>query len=471
MTNTEVMNGVDYFNHYFSKDSIESIYLEKIRNRSGKGVDGVDSQSFDEDLASNVERIHRKVSMENFRFSPYLEVVKSKGRGKSPRIISKPTIRDNVVLAATKEYLHNKFPSDVPNKLPNTYINEIKEFISSESSEDHCYIKIDIQGFYDNINPAILLDNLSTDISKEPLTIIRRAIKNKTVPKAYRKSNSDLYKPTAGVPQGLSISNILASIYMREIDSYMSGVCDKYFRYVDDILFFCKKEDAPNIEAALYSKLKDIGLSSHEDGDSEKVEKGFFSKPFEYLGYQISTASVTVRTSTKTRFIESMIAMFTSFKHRAVRTKKKSKHLHMKDVKDIFTLTLNERITGVVANNKRYGWLFYFSEMTDISLLHLMDNIIQEQFKRLDLFDNKTPNDLKSFVRSYYEAKYSTFSGYIPNYDKHSTTEDKLSYLVKFGYIPHYDGKAYTADEIDRIYAVKKAAHLLKLEEDVGNIS
>ena len=77
----------------------------------------------------HIDNIQTKCLQGNYRFSPYLENLKSKGKDKKPRVISIPTVRDRIVLLALKELLVKIFPECVPKKLPNTYINEIKNLI------------------------------------------------------------------------------------------------------------------------------------------------------------------------------------------------------------------------------------------------------------------------------------------------------------------------------------------------------
>ena len=72
---------------------------------------------------------------------------------------------------------------------------------------------------------------------KEILHLLKDAISQATLAKPSGGKKS--YQ-TKGVPQGLSISNILANIYMAPIDcKYSKKSSYKYYRYVDDILILC----------------------------------------------------------------------------------------------------------------------------------------------------------------------------------------------------------------------------------------
>lgn len=454
------------FEKNFSVENLKSIFKNSLKNKSGKGIDGVNCAQFENELLPIISRSSAKSIASTYRFSPYLEIVKSKGRGKQPRIISKPTIRDKLVLSALKDTLHDLYEDCIQNQLPNTFIREIKSLLLQNKSELH-YLKIDIKGFYDNLNHKILLNHCLKDIKhKGALTLIRRAIINKTVPKNYKKVNSSSYQNKVGVPQGLSISNVLAGIYMKDFDKEFEGVGLKYLRYVDDILIFSTKEELESIEQKVEDALILIGLETND-----KTEKGAISESFDYLGYQISSEKVSVREATIDRFIISVIAMITDFKHNYQQRVRNSKWMTASQIKDLFLLNLNEKITGAITEKKRYGWIFYFIEITDIHLLHKIDSIIANQFKRLDMFDSASPTELKSLVKSHYAAKYTTFDGYIHNYWVYDSVTKKIQFLVKFGYLSEDDTKNYSQEEIERKFEIAKMSRLVKLEEDIGNIS
>ena len=253
---------------------------------------------------------------------------------------------------------------------------------------------------------------------------------------------------------------------MNKFDKSHSAIGLKYFRYVDDILVFAKKDEITSIEKTIDDSLNLIGLETND-----KTEKGIISKSFDYLGYQISSEKISVRDSTIDRFINSLIAMFTDFKLNFNYRLANSKWLTAEHMKELFILNVNEKVTGAVTETKRYGWIFYFIEITDIHLLHKLDSIINKQFSRMEMFNNVAPKNLKNLVKSHYSAKFSTFDGYIHNYGIYDTVIKKIQFLVKFGYINEQDTKNYTEEEIERKFEIAKSTRLVKLEEDIGNIS
>jgi len=54
------------------------------------------------------------------------------------------------------------------------------------------------------------------------------------------------------VPQGLSISNLLSSLYLGDIDTAFGEIPDiDYFRFVDDILIICEDQEVDVLKKKL----------------------------------------------------------------------------------------------------------------------------------------------------------------------------------------------------------------------------
>ena len=122
-------------NDYFELEYLKDLYTRKIKKSKSKGIDKISIETFDKKLEENLNIIIRKVLNKTYIFSPYLEILKLKGRDKSPRLISIPTIRDKIVLLAIKEILHDAFDTDVNRKLPNNYIKDIKKYLDATPGE------------------------------------------------------------------------------------------------------------------------------------------------------------------------------------------------------------------------------------------------------------------------------------------------------------------------------------------------
>jgi len=457
------------FEEIFSMNNIEKTYNEKIIKHPTIGIDGITVKSLNEDKEYHFYTINKKCIDGNYKFSPYLQKLISKGRSKEPRVISIPTLRDKIVLLLIKEYLYVYFNDCINRKLPNKTINNIKEYLAKIDDENNpCYYKLDISEFYDNIRHQDLFNKLKKRIEIKPiLNLLTFSIQNITIPIGTSRQTYKNYIPEKGIPQGLSISNILANIYLNDIDNKYKQITLGYYRYVDDILLFNHGIHNKCLKPEIEDDLTSIGLPVN------KIKSNcFIQKPeFDYLGYSFDYKKISVKQEAVDRYINSIVAKFIDFRKKTPLRIKKDKEFNVDTAKKVFIEKLNEKITGAISENKKYGWIFYFIEIDDLQLLYKLDFIIEGFFKKLNYFNNKKPSDLKRLVRSFYEAKHNPSGNYIHNYDKYITTIDKIMYLVKIGEINEEAKHRFSTSEIDYIFNNVKFKNLSGLEEDLSMLS
>jgi RNA-directed DNA polymerase len=115
----------DLFKSLMSKDSLIETFNFVFSKSQSKGVDRLNGFQFSSRASEQLEIASRKCLDGTYRFSPYLEQLKLKGRGKEPRIVGIPCIRDRVVLNQLNKYLAQFFPKCVPKNIANSYVREI----------------------------------------------------------------------------------------------------------------------------------------------------------------------------------------------------------------------------------------------------------------------------------------------------------------------------------------------------------
>lgn len=457
------------FEQLFSPKALFSLYKEKYSNSAAKGIDRINGVQFSLRAKDELKKASEKCSNGTFRFTPYLEKLKSKGRGKTPRVISIPTIRDRVILKQLNFFLCQVFPECVPKSIASIYIRRVAEELQTASTDAVYVCSCDIEGFYDNIIKNRLINILSSKIkNKNVLDLITRSLitptANSDATKSQRKKYSDREK---GVPQGLSISNILASIYMFDVDAGLHKLNVSYYRYVDDVLMYGNRDDVITSYHSIRRRLKYRGLNIHPIS-SPKTHLGFLNESFGFLGYLFKENSISVRESTVDSFLKSIAARFSDYIHNKSKRLSRYEHLTHEDLKEIFLEELNDKLTGAISDNKRYGWVAYYSHINDLSLLHKIDFIIGEMFKRLSDFECIAPPGLKKISRAYYEIKYSPYRGYVRNYDNIQTLKQKREFLFRRGRIAA--DETLTKAQIEERYDRYKAKILANMLADEGEL-
>lgn len=452
----------------FSPASLETVFKEEFASTTGKGVDRLNGFQFSMNAKSHLATASAKCLAGQYRFSPFLEVLKTKGRDKLPRLIGIPTVRDRVVLHQLNRLLATIYPERVPKNVASTYVRTISTDLMGKSPTDTWICSTDIKTFYDSIQRDRLLKVLGKRIkSQSVLKLIGHALATPTVPKNTRRSKHKEYRIDVGVPQGLAISNILASIYMQEVDDVMPSMGVTYYRYVDDVLMYGDHDSVQKAFRSLRERLVRRGLNLHPIG-SGKSHLQQLAKPFGYLGYTFHWPLISVREATTERLLQSIAAKFSDYTHNKARRLERFKYLTTDRLKDIFLLELNERITGAISQKKRYGWIAYFNQISDLKLLHRLDAAIEGMFKRLPDFGGTAPAGLKKLRRAYFEMKFNPQGGYVRDYDKITTRVEMLAFLAERGRVG--PAEALTDDQIKDRYE-KYLHHILTaMHKDEGVI-
>jgi hypothetical protein len=254
---------------------------------------------------------------------------------------------------------------------------------------------------------------------------------------------------------------------MQDVDDAMRKLGVTYYRYVDDVLMYGKRSAVEKAFRSLRARLGHRGLRLHPLGSGKSTITPL-SETFRYLGYSFDWPKITIRESTIERFLHSIAAKFSDYTHNKTKRLERYKYLTEERLAEIFIMELNERITGAISEKKRYGWIAYFNQITDLSLLHKLDSAIEGMFQRLPDFKHKAPTTLRKLRRAYYEMKFNPQGGYVRNYDKIETPAEKLAFLLERGRVGPTE--ALTEEQIDDRYERYRRRVLSEMHEDEGEL-
>ena len=453
----------DDFDTIFNFPSLVAAYETQIAPRGGRGIDRIGISAFNQQRDQQLHIAERKCVSGAYRFAPYQEKLIARGPKRPPRQISVPTLRDRCVLQRLKIRLSQAFPECIERRLPNEFIRSIKQFAATNDLSTLSIIRTDIATFYERIRHDLILDKLNGGgLCPRTTELVKRAIRNPTVAasglrSARRQANK------IGIPQGLAISNLLASIYLKSFDREMISEARIYLRYVDDILVVVPTTELVRLHDRLQHLLAELGLNCNE----AKTTVASASMRFDYLGYSLSLPRIGIRAAAVDRFLQSLAARFTRYRYSS-NEKRYPKWLTIDERRKIFINEVNEKITGAISETRRYGWIFYFLELNELTALHTMDEAIKRMFLRLPDFSGISLQGLKKLSRAYFEAKYSPTSGYIHNYNAIQTIADKVEFLIGRGVVNPADSATMSTDLIEDLFTRDKIKRLTELEMDVG---
>ena len=200
-----------------------------------------------------------------------------------------------------------------------------------------------------------------------------------------------------------------------------------------------------DVKNEISEDINELGLELNE-----KKDEGVITESFEYLGYVISDNEVTVRRSSILKIEQSIEDLFRTIKNDNIG------YLQWK---------LNLKITGFILEKHKYGWLFFYSQITDMSLLFHLDDVVQKLIKRYKLEDKIK---IKRFVRTFAEMRMALHeTKYIPNLDN-LKLEDKKKILSDI-YRMDLSEKDERFIEIQFRKIMKR--EIRDIEKDIENIS
>lgn len=395
----------------------------------------------------------------SYVFAPYRQVLRSKGAHKYPRVISIPGAEDRLAQLALARFLRQTF-AWVDHPRPQPLVIRVKRAINEHAHQD--FVRLDVQNFYASIAHKPLLGRLqAAGVPDDVVELVRRAI---TVPTlASGDSKQGARDVSVGVPVGTALANVLGEIALSDVDATLGSRANwTYFRYVDDILVLTRHGQRTAARSLMAAELHKMGLRVHPKAAPGKSAAGKINAAsFDYLGYTFGSGRVSVSRQRRTRLIDHLVRPITAFQRKLAEGT-----ISPEVLQEQCEWWLNIRITGCYSSQSRRGWLPYYSQIDDLSVLHELDGVVGGFVRRLPVqwqFKPKKFITAWTFLRDPSRDK----NGYILDFDRAWTQQQMQEALRRAGQL----GEHFTGAKLQAAFNRLVVAAVEDLEHDVWALS
>ena len=270
------------------------------RNRGAAGIDKVSIQMFQANLDENLDALMRDLKTRGkFMPKPLRRVLIPKGKGKI-RPLGIPVVRDRIAQEVIRQLLspifEPLFHEDSFGFRPERNCHQAVERVLELWHQGYkVVLDADIQGLFDNIPHSVIMTELANVVADgNILGLVERFLRAGVM-------ENGVFKPTTvGTPQGGVFSPLLANIALNSLDWLLEHNRMRFVRYADDFVVMCRnhtqaEEALTLVRSHLKNELK-LKLSP------EKTHIASFSEGFEFLGFKLSSRSVTMRDKSVEKF-------------------------------------------------------------------------------------------------------------------------------------------------------------------------
>lgn len=259
-------------------NSLKSAFQRVKENHGCAGVDGVTIEQFESNLQKNLMLLSRELQEKDYSPIPLLQILVDKGNSESRKLCI-PAVRDRVVQSAVlriiEPFLEKEFEDCSYAYRKGRSVRQAVYKIKEYYNEGYRWIvDADIDAFFDTVDHKLLFEKIEKYIKNEEiLHLIALWIR------AEIWDGKSLKVMDKGIPQGSSISPVLANLFLDELDEVMLKKGYKYVRYSDDFIVLCKNAQKAEQCLEFTHTALDKLLLKLDEADVVSFDQGF-----QYLG-------------------------------------------------------------------------------------------------------------------------------------------------------------------------------------------
>jgi RNA-directed DNA polymerase len=339
------------------------------------GADGVTMEGFVSRETSNLRSIQDQLLAGTYLFTPFVEYTKAKRGRTDDRVVCRASLADTVVQKSAARAVEPRYDSALSDHCHSyrrgrsqfTAMGRVMALINAH--REWWVVRSDFRSFLDTVDLNVLRGQLEELLGEESL-LLDLYLKYIYNP---RLREGEFLPRTVGLPRGGILTPFLANLYLTPLDEAMAQDGTHYERYADDIVIFADTEDAAQDAAQRLESMTRTLRLTHSPEKTRIVRPG---EPFEFLGYEIRGAEVSIRPYA-----------LNSLKRRIKRATRKRKWRHL-DRSNLNTEEGKSVLRSIISRvNRTYiysggnDWTRHFCRCTSDAQLRELDRWIADRIR------------------------------------------------------------------------------------------
>ena len=273
--------GNDLLEKIISRDNLNNVYRRVKANKGSHGIDGMTVDELLQYLKENGQNLRKSLLKGRYKPKPVRRVEIPKPDG-GIRLLGIPTVVDRVIQQAIAQILipiyEKKFSNNSygfrPKRSAKQAVEKCRDYINAGCKWT---VDLDLAKYFDTINHDKLIRTISEDIKDgRVIFLILKYLQSGVM------VNGVVMDTEAGVPQGGSLSPLLANIMLNELDIELSKRGLNFVRYADDCNIYVKSRKAANRVMKSITRFIEKKLKLKVNRDKNTVDKPWRLK---FLGF------------------------------------------------------------------------------------------------------------------------------------------------------------------------------------------
>jgi RNA-directed DNA polymerase len=259
--------------HIYSVDRLRKCFFE-MKKKAAAGIDEITWKDYEENLESNLQSLSQRLKTGGYKAKPVRRVFIDKADGKK-RPLGVPVLEDKLVQKSAAEVMNAIYETDFrsfsygyrPGQSQHNCLDAL--YVGLLTCKVNWVLDADIKGFFDSLNHEWLIKFVEHRIGDDRvIRLISKWLKAGVMNEGIHEETNE------GVPQGGSISPLLANIYLHyALDLWVDHKRkDKsrgeviIVRWADDfVMGFEHKSQAENYLAELKERMHKFSLELHPE--------------------------------------------------------------------------------------------------------------------------------------------------------------------------------------------------------------